>query len=83
MKLDMRLGGLAGVMFGVFVMGMGEMRVMRAGFMVAVRDVGGGGAVMVGGLFVMLCGVLVMLGGVLGVRHGCLPFEPHLADGMQ
>ena len=83
MKLDMRLGGFARVMFGVLVMRMGEMRMMRARFVIAVGDVAGGGAMMFGGLFVMLGGVLVMLGGVLGVRHGRLPYWPHLADGVQ
>ena len=48
-KLDMRLGGFAGVMFGVLVMGMGEMGMMRAGFVVAVGDVAGGCAMMFGG----------------------------------
>jgi hypothetical protein len=83
MKLDMRLGGFSRVMFGLFVMRMGKMRMMRARFVIAVGDVAGGRTVMFGGLLVMLCGVLVMLGGVLGVRHGRLPYWPHLADGVQ
>jgi hypothetical protein len=83
MKLDMGLGGFARVMLGVLVMGVGEMGMMRAGFVVAVGDMSGGSAVMIGGLFVMLCGVLMMLGGVLGVSHGRLPYWPRLADGAQ
>ncbi len=83
MKLDVRLGGFSRVMFGVPVMGMGEMRMMRARFVIAVGDMTGGGAVMLGGLLVMLCGVPVMFGGVLGVRHGRLRIWPRLADGVQ
>jgi 23S rRNA (cytidine1920-2'-O)/16S rRNA (cytidine1409-2'-O)-methyltransferase len=75
MQLDMGLGGFAGVMLGMFVMGMGEMGVMGARFMIAVRDKGGGFAMMLGGVFVMFGCVLVMLGGLLGVRHGRLPFS--------
>jgi hypothetical protein len=76
MKFDMRLGGFAGVMLGLFMMGMGEVRVMGARFVFAVRDVAGRFAVMLGGF-------LMMFGGVLGVRHGRLPFLPHLADAAQ
>jgi hypothetical protein len=83
MKLDMGLGGFAGVMFGLFMMGMGEVRVMGARFVLAVRDVAGGFAVMLGGFFMMLGGEFVMFGGVLGVRHGRLPFLPRLADAAQ
>ena len=83
MKLDMRFGGFARVMFGVLVMRMSEVGMMGARLVVAVTHVRRGHAVMFGGLLVMLCRVLVMLGGVLGVRHGRLPYCPRLADGMQ
>ena len=75
MKLDMSLRGLAGVMFSVLVMRVGEMGVMGPRFMIAIRDMGGGFAVMPGGMFMMFGGVFVMIGGVLGVRHGRLPFS--------
>jgi hypothetical protein len=83
MKLDMRFGGFAGVMFGMFVVSMGKMRMMRACLVIAIRHMGGGLAMMFGGVFVMLGRMLVMFGGVLGVRHGRLPFLPHLADIVQ
>ena len=70
-------------MFRVFVMRMGKMRMMRARLVIAVRHMGGGFAVMLSGVFVMFGGMLVMFGGVLGVRHGRLPFLPHLADAVQ
>ncbi|MGO9756979.1 MAG: hypothetical protein ACLPNY_10235 [Roseiarcus sp.] len=79
----MSLGRLAGVMFGVLVMRMGEMRVMGPRFVLAVRKEAGGFAMMLGGLIVVLGGELVLLGGVLGVRHGRLPWSAHLADGVQ
>jgi hypothetical protein len=74
MKLDMGFRGFAGVMFGVLVMRMGEMCMMGARLVVAIRHMGGGFAMMLGGMLVMFSGVLVMFGGVLGVRHGRLPF---------
>jgi hypothetical protein len=83
MKFDMGLRGFARVMSGLCMMSVGEMRTMSARFVIAVRDEGGGFAMMLRGLFVMLCGEFVMLGGVLGVRHGRLPFLPRLADGVQ
>jgi hypothetical protein len=61
-------------MFGVFVVSMGKMRMMRARLVIAIRHMGGGFAMMLGGVFVMFGGMLVMFGGVLGVRHGRLPF---------
>lgn len=79
----MGLRGFAGVMFGLLMMSMGEMRVMGARFVLAVRDEAGGFAMMLRGLFVMLGGEFVLLGGALGVRHGRLPFLPHLADGVR
>ena len=80
MQLDMRLGGFAGVMLGMSMVGMGEMGVMGARFVIAVRDMSGGFAMMLGGVFVMFGGLLVMLGGVFGVRHRRLPVLPHLAE---
>jgi hypothetical protein len=82
-KLDMSLRGFDGMMFCMLVMSMSEVSVMGARFVIAVGDMGSGFAVMFGGLFVMFGGVFVMVGGVLGVRHGRLPFLPHLADGVQ
>jgi 23S rRNA (cytidine1920-2'-O)/16S rRNA (cytidine1409-2'-O)-methyltransferase len=73
-QLDMGFRGFACMMFGVLVMAMGQMRVMGARFVVAIRDMRGGFAVMLGGVFVMFGGVLVVIGGVLGVSHGRLPF---------
>jgi 23S rRNA (cytidine1920-2'-O)/16S rRNA (cytidine1409-2'-O)-methyltransferase len=61
-------------MFGVFVMRMGKMRMMRARLVIAIRHMGGGFAMMLSRMFVMFGGMLVMFGGVLGVRHGRLPF---------
>jgi hypothetical protein len=75
MKLDMGFRGFAGVMFGMLVMRMGEMRMMGAGLVIAITHMSGGFAMMLGGMFVMFGGVLVMFGGVLGVRHGRLPFS--------
>ena len=61
-------------MFGVSVVSMGKMRMMRARLVIAIRHVGGGFAMMLSRMFVMFGGMLVMFGGVLGVRHGRLPF---------
>src|ERR1700722_16481765 len=61
-------------MFGVSVVGMGKMRMMRARLVIAIRHMGGGFAMMLSRMFVMFGGMLVMFGGVLGVRHGRLPF---------
>ena len=72
MKLDMGLRGFAGVMFGMFVMGVSEMRMMGAGFMIAILDERGGFAMMLRGVFMVLGGVFVMICSVLGVRHGRL-----------
>jgi ascorbate-specific PTS system EIIC-type component UlaA len=74
MQLDMGVGGLAGVVLGSFVMGMGEMGVMSARLMIALGDMSGGFAMMLRRAFMMFCGLFVMFGGVLGVRHGRLPF---------
>ena len=80
MKLDMRFGGFAGVMLGMLVVRVSKMRMMRAGFMIAIGDMGRRFAMVLGGVFVMLGGLLVMLGGVFGVRHRSLPVLPHLAE---
>ena len=80
MQLDVRFGGLAGMMLGVLVMRVGEMRMMRAGFVIAIGDMSRGFTMVLGGVFVMLGGLLVMLGGLLGVRHRRLPVLPHLAE---
>ncbi len=70
---EMRLGRLGAVMPGLGVMGVGEMGVLGAGFVIALLDMGGRLAVMFGGVLMMLGGLLVMLGGLLGMRHGRLP----------
>ena len=75
MKLDMGLRGFAGVMFGMFVMGVSEMRMMGARFVIAILDERGGFAMMLRGVFMVLGGVLVMICSVLGVRHGRLLFN--------
>jgi hypothetical protein len=81
MQLDMSFRGFAGMVLGMLVMRMGEMRVMGAGFVIVIGHMGSGLAMMVGRVLVMLRSVLVMLGGMLGMRHGRLPFLPRLADG--
>jgi hypothetical protein len=68
-KLDMGLRSLAGVMIGMFVMGVGEMGVMSARFVIAILDERGGFAMMLGRLLMMFGGVFVMVCSVLGVRH--------------
>jgi hypothetical protein len=78
MKLDMGLRGFAGVMFGMFVMGVSEMRMMGARFVVAILDEPGRFAMVLGSLFVVLGGVLVMICSVLGVRHGRLLFKDRI-----
>ena len=71
-QFDMRLRGFAGVMLGMFVMSVRKMRVMGAGFVIAVGDMRGGLAMMLRGVFMVLGGVFVMICSVLGVRHGRL-----------
>jgi hypothetical protein len=83
MKLDMRLRRFAGVMFGVRMMGVGEMGVMGAGLMIALGDMGRRFAMVLGGAVVVLGGLLVVLGGAFGVRHPRLPMLPHLAEATQ
>jgi hypothetical protein len=73
MQFGMSLGGFFAVMFGMHMMGMGEMRMVRGGFMIAVFVVADGVAMMLGGLFVVVGGVGVMIGGALGVRHNSSP----------
>ena len=72
MKLDMGLRGFAGVMFGMFVMGVREMRMMGARFVIAILNERGGFAMMLSGMFMVLGGMFVMICSVLGVRHGRL-----------
>jgi 23S rRNA (cytidine1920-2'-O)/16S rRNA (cytidine1409-2'-O)-methyltransferase len=61
-------------MFGVSVVSMGKMRMMRARLVIAIRHVGGGFSMMLSRMLVMFGGMLMMFGGVFGVRHGRLPF---------
>lgn len=78
----MRLGGLFAMMFGVDVMGVGEMRVMGGVFVLAVFVMLGGVTVMLGGFRMMVGGVGVMFGSAFGVRHGSSPhYAPDRARG--
>jgi ABC-type antimicrobial peptide transport system permease subunit len=72
MVVGVRLGRLVGVMLGVQIMRAGKMRMMAGDFMLAVRRVFGGFAMMMRGVFVMLGRMLVMFGGAFGVSHGRL-----------
>jgi hypothetical protein len=60
-QFNMGLGSFRGMVFGMFVMGVGEMGVVRARLMLAIRDERGGFAMMLRGLLVMLGGVFVMI----------------------
>jgi hypothetical protein len=80
---EMRLGRLGAVMPGLGVVGVSEMGVMGAGFVVALLDMGGRLAMMFGGVLVMLCGLFVVFGGLLGMRHGRLPRSARLAGAVQ
>ena len=77
-KLDMGLRSFAGVVFGMFVMRVSEMRMMGAGFMIAILDERGGFAMMLSGMFMVLGGMFVMICSVLGVRHGRLLFKDRI-----
>jgi len=63
MIFHMRLGRVLGMLGGMNMMAMGQMRVMRGFLMLA-------GLVMLGGLVVMVCRKLVMPCGLL-VMIGC------------
>lgn len=62
-RFEVMLGGVLGVLRGVKMVGVGQVGVMRGGFVVAV-------GVMLGGCMVMACSVLVMLR-CLGVMVRC------------
>jgi hypothetical protein len=67
-RLDVLLGGLAGVMRRMLVMGVGQVRVMSSLLVVPALVVLRGIAVMPGRLFVVVCGVVMMVCGFLGHR---------------
>jgi ABC-type uncharacterized transport system permease subunit len=73
MKLDMRLRSLVRMVLCLLMMGMSQMRVMSARFVVAVADLIGSLAMVLSGALMMFCGVGVMFGGKFGVRHGRSP----------
>jgi hypothetical protein len=73
MQFGVGLGGFLAVMFGMHMMGMGKMRLVRRSFVIAIFVVPDGVAVMLGGLFMVVGGVGVMIGGALGVRHNPSP----------
>lgn len=62
------------MVFGMPVVAMRKMSMMRAGFVVAFRDMGSGLAMMFSGMLVVLGGVFVVLGSMFGVRHDRLLF---------
>ncbi len=66
------LGSLFGVLSGVRVMSLSQMRLMRRLFVIAGLMMLGGFAVMVGSMFVMLGGLRMMMRGFL--RHVWLLF---------
>jgi hypothetical protein len=68
----MQLARLAGMMRGVQMMTMGQMRMMRGRLVLAALMGIGGMFVMLGGLGVGFRGLAVMLGDLLGMRHGTL-----------
>ncbi len=72
MRLDMMLGGFAGMMIGLEAMTMRNVRVMARKMMLTLFVVLGGFAMMLGGLFVMVGGGLMMLGFVQSA-HFFLP----------
>jgi hypothetical protein len=68
-----RLGRLSGVILGVDVVRVGEMRMMVGVYVLAFLMMFGGLAMMLGSLLVMLGGFLVMLGGAFRVLHNPSP----------
>jgi hypothetical protein len=70
--LGMRLGGFAGVMLRVRMMGVREVGVVAGVFVFAIVMMAGRLAVMFGGFLVMVGGVFVMFGGA-SCGHGRSP----------
>jgi hypothetical protein len=66
--LDMVLGGLCGVVFGLHVMAVGQMSVVTRFLVIARFVVFRGKPVVLGGVFVMLRCLAMMFGALL--RHG-------------
>jgi len=67
----MMLGGFFGVVFGLYVMAVGQMRVVSGPFVIARFVVFGGNPVVLGSFFMMLGCLDMMFGGLL--RHGNPP----------
>lgn len=79
--LGMRLGGFFVMVFGMGVMRMGEVGVMRRLFVLAVLVGLGGMAMMLRCFLVVLGSVFVMLGGFVGVFHDKSPSLRGFAQG--
>lgn len=79
--LGMRLGGFLVMVFGMGMVGMGKVGMMRRLFMLAVLVRLGGMAVMLRRFLMVLGGVFVMLGGFVGVFHDKSPSLRGLARG--
>ena len=62
MGFDVVLGGVLGMLGGVGVMAVGEVRVVRGGFVIAFGVVLGGFVMVAGGVLVVLRRLLVMPG---------------------
>jgi len=60
-SFDVVLGGLFSVLAGVDVVAMGEMRMVRSGFVLALGVMAGGFAMMTRSVFVMIRCLLVMI----------------------
>jgi hypothetical protein len=67
-RLDVLLGGLAGVVRRMLVMGAGQVRVMSSLLVIPALVVVRRITMMPGRLFVMVCGVVMMVCGFLGHR---------------
>jgi hypothetical protein len=80
MHLGMLLRGRFGVMPGMEMMRMGEMRVMGRILMLFIFRVLHRLVMMMRGLFVMLGGVLVMIDGGVMLAHGRLLKAPYERD---
>ena len=68
------LGGLFGVVFGLHMMAVRQVRMVAGLFVIARLVVLRRGQMMLGGMFMMFCCVAVMLGCFF--RHG----DPHLVE---
>jgi hypothetical protein len=80
MHLGMLLGGRFGMVLGMKMMRMGEMRVMGRILVLFVFGVFHRLLMMMRGLLVMLGGVFVMIHGGVMLAHGRLLLAPHERD---